>query len=81
MISDAELEAEALAADADAPLDPDAVCFWSLPDGPLPDWYMPAATAGIGSPWRRRVAIAVIVAFVLIYAYGLCSTYGWVSPA
>ena len=61
--------------------------FWELHHassaGPqlLPDWYMPAAMAGAGSPWRRRVAIAIIVAFVLLYAYGLCSTYGRVELA
>jgi len=81
MISDAELEAEALAADPDVPLGSDAVCLWSGPPGPLPDWYMPAAISGSASRWRRTVAVLIIVAFVLIYAYGLCSTYGWVSPA
>lgn len=85
MISDAELEAQALAADPDAPLDSHAVSIWSMNnDGassPLPEWYMPAAMAGIGSRWRRRVAIALIVAFVLLYAYGLCSTYGRVEFA
>jgi hypothetical protein len=84
-ITDVELEAEALAADPDAPLSADAVSLWSLGDGsassPLPDWYMPAAMAGVSSRWRRRVAIALIVAFVLIYAYGLCSTYGRVELA
>lgn len=85
VITDAELAAEALAADPDAPLADDAVSLWSLTDraasSALPDWYMPAAMAGTGSRWRRRVAIAIVVAFVLIYAYGLCSTYGHVELA
>jgi len=82
--TDEELVDQALAADPDAPLDPPAVSLWSLGDrtnAALPDWYMPAAMAGTGSPWRRRVAIALIVAFALIYAAGLCSTYGYLSPA
>ena len=83
-ISEAELEAEALAADPDAPLADDAVSLWSLEPAPasgLPDWYMPASMAGTGSRWRRRVAMAIVVAFVLIYAYGLCSTYGHIELA
>lgn len=87
VFTDEELAAQALAADPDAPIDANAVSFWELHDAPseaprlLPDWYMPAVMAGTGVRWRRRVAIAIIVAFVLIYAYGLCSTYGHVELA
>ena len=89
MISDEELAALALAADVDEPLGPDAVP-WSPDrdaDAPdlLPDWYMPAVAAGLGvgahRGWRRRVAVVLIAAFVLINAAGLCSTYGWVVLA
>jgi hypothetical protein len=82
--TDEELVDQALAADPDAPLDPAAVSLWSLVEptsAVLPEWYMPAAMAGAGSRWRRRVAMALIVTFVLIYAAGLCSTYGYLSPA
>jgi len=84
VMSDEELTSIALAADPDAPLDDSAVPLAQYlqmegDDGPLvPGWYMPAPMQGgrrlFG--WRRRVAIVVIVAFVLIDAAGLCSTYG-----
>lgn len=83
-MSDEELTGIALAADPDAPLDDTAVPLAEYletegDDGSLlPSWYMPAPMPGRRRlrGWRRRVAILVIVAFVLIDAYGLCSTYG-----
>ena len=81
-ISDEELTALALAGDPDAPLPADAVNLWELGAADdatlLPSWYMPSPMAGARRlrGWRRRVAILLIVAFVLIDAYGLCSTYG-----
>jgi len=83
-LSDEELTALALAADPDATVDDDAVCLWDVtgqPDGgTLPTWYMPAWRAvRIRSTWRRAVILLVIVAFVAINAYGLCSTYGRVG--
>jgi hypothetical protein len=58
----------------------DARSLWEL-DGAtplLPEWYMPPPMAGRRrlSPWQRRVAWLVVAAFVVIDAYGLCSTYG-----
>jgi hypothetical protein len=83
-LSDRELDELALAADPDAPLDPDAVCLWDLEgwDGGrlLPSWYMPAPMGGGSSSRARRWMIGLIVAsFLLIDAYGLCSTYGTVT--
>jgi hypothetical protein len=58
------------------------VSLWDLAepdaDGLLPAWYMPSPMAGARrlTGWRRRVAIAIIAAFLLIDAAGLCSTYG-----
>jgi hypothetical protein len=81
-ISDEELTALALAADADAPIADDAVSLWELEredgDPLLPGWYMPSPMGGGRRlrGWRRRVAILLIVALLLIDAYGLCSTYG-----
>ena len=81
-ISDEELTALALAADPDAPIGDDAVSLWELEredgDPLLPSWYMPSPMGGGRRlrGWRRRVAILLIVAFLLIDAYGLCSTYG-----
>jgi hypothetical protein len=81
-LSDEELTALALAADPDAPLDRDAVALSEmLGDGRsqlLPEWYMPAPM-GIAAPvrgWRRQVIAVVILAFLVITAYGLCNTYG-----
>lgn len=84
-ISDEELTALALAADPDAEVDADAVPFDPGGDGesyhPLPAWYMPVPQ---GPPrplrgWRRAVGLVVVGSFVLINAYGLCSTYGVVA--
>jgi hypothetical protein len=81
-ISDEELTALALAADPDAPIADDAVNLWELDrdeddDALLPAWYMPSPRGARRlTGWRRRVAILLIVAFLLIDAYGLCSTYG-----
>ena len=88
-ISDEELTALALAADPDAPLADDAVPLSSylaqipglLPPGLLPGWYMAPATAGSGSRWRTPIIVAIVVAFVMIEAWGLCSTYGQVVLA
>jgi hypothetical protein len=86
-IDDAELERLALAADVDEPLPADAVSLWDLDDPVeeclLPGWYMPVPMPGGRrlTGWKRRVAIAVIAAFVLIDAAGLCSTYGSIVPA
>lgn len=85
MFTDDELAAQAMAADPDAAPADDAVSFWEVaaePGAPplVADWYMPAPMAGAGtgtrSPWRRRVALVLVATFLLIEAYGLCSTYG-----
>ncbi len=78
--SDEELTELALAADPDAPLDPGATP-WQAGEGALgllPDWYMPAPSPRRRrlTGWRRTVVITLVVAFVLIDAAGLCSTYG-----
>ena len=81
-MDDEELAALALAADPGAPLPDDAVSIWELDADDntslLPNWYMPAPMAGRRRlrPWQRRVAWLIVIAFVLIDAYGLCSTYG-----
>jgi hypothetical protein len=78
-ITDAELTALALAADPDQPLDPDAVPlndYLSSSVGLLPEWYMaPVVTRHI-SRGPQLVVLVVIGAFLVIEAFGLCSTYG-----
>lgn len=83
-LSDEELTALALAADPEEPLGPDAVplsVYLAQLPGLLPSWYMAPATARCGSRWRTPVIVAIIAAFVLIEAWGLCSTYGQVVLA
>lgn len=84
-IDDAELTAEALAADPDVEIPDDAVPLGALTGDaahqPLPTWYMPAPMAPPHvRGWRRlalRVNVALIVgAFLTITAAGLCNTYG-----
>jgi len=84
-IDDAELAAEALAADPDQPVPPDAVPLSAVlePGGPapLPAWYMPAPMrARHLTGWRRHLVrwnvVLIIASFVTINAAGLCNTYG-----
>ena len=82
MLTDEELAELALAADPDAPLGEDSVSLFSAGAlGLLPDWYMPAVAGGLPllHGWRRRVVLLVIASFLLINAWGLCSTYGHVG--
>lgn len=86
-LTDEELAALALAADPDAPPAEDAVAVDELlgsGSAPLlPEWYMPTPMGGVPvlRGWRRRVALLVVIAFLAIVSYGLCSTYGQVVPA
>ena len=82
-VDDDELTAEALAADPEAAVPPDAVSLWDLTDRPaalLPAWYMPApmrapSLAGWRGLVRWNVAL-IIASFLTITAAGLCNTYG-----
>ncbi len=79
LISDEELTALALAADPDQPLDADAVPIADyLADAfdPLPAWYMAPVMARHSGRRRKAIIMGVIGAFLLIEAFGLCSTYG-----
>lgn len=78
VVTDDELTAMALAADPNQPLSNDAlpigVYFAQLPS-PLPQWYMPPAMAR-HHRWWWPVVLGVAAAFLVIDAFGLCSTYG-----
>ncbi len=80
-ISDAELTELALAADPDAPIDPDAEPF--AIDGPvpglLPEWYMPVPMA-VRSSKRAAVLAFVAIALLVINIGGVCVTYGIPDP-
>jgi hypothetical protein len=85
-ITDDELTELALAADPAAPLPADAVPIGvhlsQFAAAPLPLWYMPAvARSGGGRRWKLPLVIAVVSAFFLIDALGLCNTYGILSFA
>jgi hypothetical protein len=83
-LSDDDLTALALAADPFEPLAPDAVpydVYLGSEPSLLPEWYMGRATAIHASKWRRPIVLAVVGAFLLIDAAGLCSTYGFLSWA
>ena len=49
--------------------------------GLLPVWYMPAPMARSAGRWRTPVVVALIAAFLVIEAFGLCSTFGQLVPA
>jgi hypothetical protein len=77
-----ELTELALAGDPDAPLADDAVPLTAHhADGPLPAWYMPAATARSRGRTGVAVTIVIIAALLLIVASGLCITYGQLTVA
>jgi hypothetical protein len=75
----AELTELALAADPSAPLPDDAVPLDLRPPsagGLLPSWYMPPVMLRGSSRRLRFVIGAIILAFITIELFGLCSTYG-----
>ncbi len=81
--TEAELTALALAADPGAPPEADAVPvaqYLHLQDGLLPSWYMPAPMTRTGSRWRLPVVVVIVAAFLIIEAFGLCSTFGQLAP-
>jgi hypothetical protein len=84
-ITDQELTELALAADPNEPLPEDAIAigtYLSQIPSPLPLWYMPPVMrSGSGRRWKTPVVLAVVSAFALIDAMGLCNTYGILSLA
>jgi hypothetical protein len=80
--TDDELAELALAADPSEGLADDAVPLQEyLGAELLPDWYRraPAGAGRLLQGWRRRVVLLIVASFLLLNAYGLCSTYGYVS--
>ncbi|HEY1651606.1 MAG TPA: hypothetical protein VGG09_06960 [Acidimicrobiales bacterium] len=78
-LTDEELTALALAADPDAPISADAIplaVHLSQFAAPLPLWYMPPIARSTSGRWKMPVVLAVVAAFLLIDALGLCNTYG-----
>jgi hypothetical protein len=84
VLTDEELTTLALAADPRAPLADDAVpmSVHLARFGPsLPIWYMPPIVTHGGRRWKAPIVLAVVSAFLLIDAAGLCNTYGILSLA
>ena len=83
-ISDEELASLALAADPHAPLEPDARP-WNASavyqSTGLPEWYMPSPIAIGRGRGTRIVVVSIIVGFLVINAFGLCITSGFLSFA
>jgi hypothetical protein len=81
-ISDEELASLALAADPDAPLELDAVP-WNFGFGSnlLPEWYMPRPVARGRGRGTRIVVGSLVVGFLVIGAFGLCITSGFIQFA
>ena len=69
VLTDDELEAMALAGPDDASP--------SL----LPEWYMPRPMTRTRASWPVVIAALVIVGFLVIDAFGLCITSGFLSWA
>ena len=84
-VTDQELTELALAADPEEPLPEDAIpigTYLSQVPSPLPLWYMPPVRCSGGRRrWKTPIVLAVVSAFVLIDAMGLCNTYGILSLA
>jgi len=83
-VTGAELTELALAAEPMAVPAADAVplsTYLGQDAGLLPDWYMPTPMTRVSPRWRLPVVLALVGAFLVIEAFGLCSTFGQVVPA
>jgi hypothetical protein len=83
-LSDEELTTMALAADPHAPIDANAVPWRGGPSSHqslLPDWYMPSPMAVRHGRATQFTIIFIIVGFLVIDAFGLCITSGFLSLA
>lgn len=82
--TDEELSALALAAEPITTLASDAVP-WGGGDvrtpSLLPSWYMPSPSYHVRGRWTRAIVITLIVGFLVIDAFGLCITSGFLSFA
>ena len=83
VLSDAELEELALAADPETPLEPGAMPWQPEREQALPVSYLPQPSLRSRPASRARTvtALVVIAAFLAITALGFCATYGQLLPA
>lgn len=82
VFTDDELASLALAADPHAPIKLDAVP-WNFGFGSnlLPEWYMPRPMARGRGRGTRIVVGSLVVGFLVIGAFGLCITSGFIQFA
>ena len=82
--TDEELTALAMAAEPTLSLDDDAVAWdggVSRTPSLLPNWYMPTPSYYVRGRGTRFVVVTLIVGFLVIDAFGLCITSGFLSLA
>ncbi len=82
-LTEVELTELALAAEPGRPPADDAVplaTYLGEDPGLLPAWYMPSPMTRVRPRWRTPVVLAIVAAFVIIEAFGLCSTFGQIVP-
>ncbi len=82
--TDDELTALALAAPPITSLDANAVAWnGGIERVPslLPNWYMPSPSYSIRGRGTRLVVVTLIVGFLVIDAFGLCITSGFLTFA
>jgi hypothetical protein len=82
--TDEELTALALSAEPIDSLPDDAVAWGggdTRPPSLLPNWYMPSPSYYVRGRWTRAVVITLIAGFLVIDAFGLCITSGFLSWA
>jgi hypothetical protein len=83
-IGEDELTALALAAEPLLSPADDAVPladYLAQEPGLLPAWYMPTPMNRVSPRWQLPVVLALVAAFLVIEAFGLCSTFGQIVPA
>ena len=83
-LTDAELTELALSTEPGLPPPDDALpisSYLGQTAGLLPAWYMPTPMSRVRPRWQLAVVIVLVAAFVIIEAFGLCSTFGQVVPA
>lgn len=83
-VNDEELTALALAADPTAPINPDAVPWhfgYGFEKNPLPEWYMPRPMATRRGRGTQLVVLSVVAGMMVVCAFGLCITSGFLQLA
>lgn len=84
LISDEELTCLALSSEFSAPCDPGAAPWsgaWGVAPLLVPEWYMPRPTGRRRLRGTGLIVVLVIAGLLLIDAFGLCLTSGFLTLA